>query len=173
MNPHFEKRLEVRQEKIPGSEPHPLHPLAYATMHKGYWGSVLEGEDAGFTGVLLEPRAPMLDLRVLRFELRLPPVPWSMDKYLTRKAMGGYLPEQVLVRAKTPLLRDPQNSFLEERNWRPDWSFVFPRTMEKYVSAAKWRETLQRTQGSICPGDLRPLFLAYWLKGIENTELIE
>jgi asparagine synthase (glutamine-hydrolysing) len=173
MNPDFEKSLESRQERIPGSEPHPVHPLAYATMHNGYWGSVLEGEDAGFTGVLLEPRAPMLDLRVLRFELRLPAIPWCMDKYLTRKAMAGFLPEPVLARAKTPLLQDPQESFLQVKNWRPDWSFAVPATMEKYVLTVKWRETLQTTQGSICLEDLRPLFLAYWLKGIENSDLIQ
>jgi asparagine synthase (glutamine-hydrolysing) len=173
MNPEFEKSLESRLEKIPGSEPHPVHPLAYATMHNGYWGSVLEGEDAGFTGVLLEPRAPMLDLRVLRFELCLPPVPWCMDKYLTRKAMGGYLPEQVLARAKTPLLRDPQESFLVGKNWWPDCSFGVTSSMGKYVLMAKWRETLQEPQGCICVEDLRPLFLGHWLKGIENTELIQ
>jgi asparagine synthase (glutamine-hydrolysing) len=178
INPDFEKRQQLQQQtprekEISAGESHPLHPLAFATLQNGYWGDVLEREDAGSTGVLLQPRAPMLDLRVLRFELRLPAVPWCMDKYLTRKAMRGFLPEQVLARAKTPLLQDPLETILARNNWRPNLTFEPPASLGKYVLTAKWRETLESSQGSIRVDNLRPLFLAYWLKDIENSQSIQ
>ena len=37
---------------------HPTHPDAYERLHSGYWASVLEEEDTGWTRVHLETRAP-------------------------------------------------------------------------------------------------------------------
>ena len=176
LNPEFEKKLHSAREDESRAEPlerHPVHPLAYAGLHSGYWGDVLEGDDAGCTGVNLEVRAPMLDLRLLRFLLRLPAVPWCANKELTRRAMRGYLPEAVLKRGKTPLLKDPLEVVLQKNVWRPGIRGKPPEGLEKYVSWAKWQETLLSPPGCIRSEDLRPLSLAYWLKGIENTRLIQ
>ncbi|HET6933116.1 MAG TPA: asparagine synthase-related protein, partial [Candidatus Acidoferrum sp.] len=96
---------------------HPLHPDAFRALHTGYWASVHESEDAGYTGVPLETRTPLLDLRILRFLLRLPPVPWCIDKELGRRAMKGELPEEVLARPKAPLLADPLEVCWQRQGW--------------------------------------------------------
>ena len=176
LNPEFEKRLHSprpNEGDTKSLDVHPVHPLGYVALHSGYWGDVLEGDDAGCTGAWMELRAPMLDLRVLRLLLRLPAVPWCANKELTRRAMRGYLPEAVLKRAKTPLLRDPLQVVLQENEWRPAIPSQPPKHMENYILWTKWRETLLSPQGSKRSEDLRALSLAYWLKGIENTGLIQ
>jgi asparagine synthase (glutamine-hydrolysing) len=165
------KEMQVAQ--LPKVETHPLHPAAYAALHSGYWASVLEEEDAGWTGVPLETRAPLLDLRLLRFLLRLPPVPWCVNKDLTRGAMQGRLPEAVLNRPKTPLPEDPLPASIKANSWRPAPPQPPPEAIRQYIQWEKWLATLQTTQGSLDCENLRPLSLVQWLKGIENTEGIE
>jgi hypothetical protein len=64
---------------------------------------------------------PFIDLRVVRFCLRLPPVPYCWDKHLLRAAMRGQLPPEVVVRPKTPIRTDLLGaSLLRQRgHWRP------------------------------------------------------
>ena len=90
---------EQLQERAHSLPVHPVHPAAYRSLHSGYWSTVLEAEDTGWTRIHLETRAPFLDLRLLRFLLRVPPVPWCMHKELTRRAMRTSLPVEIL---KTP-----------------------------------------------------------------------
>src|SRR5262249_45249162 len=117
LNPDFEKRAALRQRWKELHQPQRWeHPLGDASLHNSFWGSALETHDAGWTGIQLESRAPLLDLRVLRFLLRLPPVPWCANKELVRLAMKGRLPKRVLRRPKCPLPQDPlQACFL----WKP------------------------------------------------------
>jgi hypothetical protein len=49
-----------------------------------------------------------VDLRLLRYMLAVPAIPWARDKYLLRRAMRGILPDPVLMRPKSPLSGDPQ-----------------------------------------------------------------
>jgi asparagine synthase (glutamine-hydrolysing) len=98
---------------------HPLHPIAFAGLSSKSGFSMFESEDAGWTGVPVEMRAPLLDLRLLRFLLRVPPVPWCMKKALLREAMHGMLPEEVRVRPKTPLLGDLIKHSIESKKWKP------------------------------------------------------
>lgn len=63
--------------------------------------------DPGHTGVPVEFRHPLLDLRVLRFLLSIEPVPWLYDKTLVREALRGRIPELVRKRPKTPLPSSP------------------------------------------------------------------
>jgi len=76
---------------------------AFAGLSSKFWSSVFESEDADWTGVPVELRAPLLDQRLLRF----PPasaagalVHW--EKTLLREAMRGMLPEVVRARRKSP-----------------------------------------------------------------------
>ena len=73
--------------------------------------SYLEGYDPAISGTYLDRRHPFLDLRVLIFMLRTPPIPWARRKRLIREAMQGVLPEEVLTRDKAPLVADPVNLF--------------------------------------------------------------
>ena len=178
LNPEFAARTGLRQRWLElrtrkRNHEHPLHPEAYATLHDRYWGEVLEGEDAGWTGVRLETRAPLLDLRMLTFLLRLPPVPWCMNKELSRQAMRGALPLAVTERPKTPLVKDPLEVCAVHWEWASDLPKEAPESLGKFVNWTKWCETSGLFQGSLNWSILRPVSLLYWLKAVENKKRIQ
>jgi asparagine synthase (glutamine-hydrolysing) len=168
----FERRVQLkdrwRQRKIAPDYEHPIHPQAYTGLHTTFWASDLEGEDAARIGVPLETRAPLLDLRILKFLLRLPPVPWCVNKELLRKAMKGRLPQTVLQRPKTVLLMDPLEACQKRRAWAPSASQA-PNGILPYVNWTKYIETLEQLKGSLNGEILCPMVLAQWLKDIENA----
>ena len=134
---------------------------------------MLEDEDAGWTGIQLETRAPLLDLRLLRFLLRLPPVPWCIDKELTRRAMKPWLPVEILKRPKSPLLQDPLVAWQRRSGWRPQPEENPPKLVHEFVNWKDWCATLENSKGSLSWGHLYPLSLSLWLKDVENRERIE
>jgi len=143
---------------------HQLHPIAFAGLSSGFWSSALEGEDAGWTGAPVELRAPLLDQRLLRFLLRLPPVPWCMKKALLREAMRGLLPEQIRARPKTPLLGDLTELFIESKKWQPVPLPEPTAELRKFVDWERLGTTLATAAGSTLWVGLRPISLFYWLK---------
>ena len=177
LNEGFEKRTRVeceeRSEERPPMEEHPLHPNAYRALHSGYWASVHEDEDAGFTEVTLESRAPLLDLRILRFLLRLPPVPWCINKNLTRRAMKGGLPDRVLVRPKAPLLEDPLEACWQKSGWRPNHEKNPPQMVHEFVKWESWLATLENPKGYFAYEYFYPLSFSRWLKVIEKERGIQ
>jgi len=92
-----------------GDEPdvHPTRPQAYNILGGAGWQRLSEYLDPAAMRVPLEYRNPYLDVRVVRFVLRVPPMPWFAEKELLRRAMIGKLPEEVRTRRKTPLRVDP------------------------------------------------------------------
>ena len=116
---------------------------------------------------------PLLDLRVLRFVLRLPTVPWCVDKYLARRAMANRLPEAVVRRPKTPLAVDPVEHCTLPPDWAANFSSCDHKAMESFVNWDKWCETLSGPKGALSWFNLRPLSLAYWLKAVENRKGIQ
>jgi asparagine synthase (glutamine-hydrolysing) len=177
LNEGFAERVraesEARFEERPGIEEHPLHPDAYRALHMGYWASVHETEDAGCTGVLLETRAPLLDLRMLRFLLRVPPVPWCINKELCRRAMKGGLPERVLARPKTPLGEDPLELCWRRDGWRPNPEKKPPKMVHEFVKWNSWLATLEGAKGYFQNEYLYPLTFSLWLKAIEKGKGIQ
>jgi asparagine synthase (glutamine-hydrolysing) len=157
----------------PEFEQHPLHPDAYRALHKGYWASVHETEDAGCTGVLLETRAPLLDLRILRFLLRVPPVPWCINKELCRRAMKGGLPDQVVARPKAPLMEDPLELCWRRDGWRPNPEKKPPKMVHEFVKWNSWLATLEGAKGYFQNEYLYPLTFSLWLKAIEKGKGIQ
>jgi asparagine synthase (glutamine-hydrolysing) len=160
---------ELQESAMPG---HPLHPNALAGLSSKFWSSVFESEDAGWTGVPVELRAPLLDQRLLRFLLRVPPVPWCMEKELLRKAMHGMLPEAVRLRPKTPLLGDAIKYFIESKRWTPIPLPDPPADLRTFVDWERLGTTLAIASGSTLWVGLRPVSLCYWLKGVVNDEWI-
>jgi len=173
LNQEFETKLNLRQrwqerENQRRCPEHPLHPQAYQALHEGYWAGVLELEDAGWNGVQLETRAPLLDLRVLRFLLRLPPVPWCVNKELSRRAMSNRLPHKVVRRPKTTLVDDPLQYSSMPAGWPGGLPDADRKRIEMFVNWDKWCETLPGPKGSLSWPCLRPISLAFWLKAVEN-----
>jgi asparagine synthase (glutamine-hydrolysing) len=159
-----------RELQEPPKNAHPLHPLAFASLTSKYCSSLLECEDAGWTGAPVELRAPLFDQRLLRFLLRLPPVPWCMKKALLREAMCGMLPEEVRIRPKTPFRGDFLKHSIESKKWSP---LPLPEPTAELRSLVDWEQlgtTLATATGSTLWVGLRPISLYKWLKlkGVVN-----
>src|SRR5206468_7501234 len=86
---------------------HPMRPAAYECFQTALWEALFANLDPGQTEVPVETRHPFVDLRLLRYMLAVPAVPWCRAKYLERRAMRGVLPASVLRRPKSPLISDP------------------------------------------------------------------
>ena len=178
LEPHFveQHNLRGRWRELQESPKtvHPLHPIAFAGLSSKSGFSMFESEDAGWTGVPVEMRAPLLDLRLLRFLLRVPPVPWCMKKALLREAMHGMLPEEVRVRPKTPLLGDLIKHSIESKKWKPV-PLPEPRAeLRQFVDWERVSATVATAAGSTLWVGLRSVSLCYWLnaKGVVNEEWI-
>jgi asparagine synthase (glutamine-hydrolysing) len=177
LNPTFERDLNLRdrwrQLREPRKLEHPLHPTAYASLTGPYWPNVLEGEDASWSGVPVETRAPFLDPRLLRFLLRVPPVPWCMNKELLREAMRGLLPENIRSRGKTPLRGDPLQLHAQNGGWCPVLSEGACERIRMFVNCDMPRATSSPALGLSVWADVRPLALDRWLKAVEKSEGIK
>jgi asparagine synthase (glutamine-hydrolysing) len=176
LEPDFEKRLELREKWLelqrPRKSAHPLYPLGYAGLTGHYWSGVFEAEDAASTGVPTELRAPLLDQRVLRYLLRVPPVPWCAQKDLLRQTMRGLLPEKIRLRPKTPLRGDSLECHVERGTWSPAPLQKPPAELREFVNWEQLRRTLATAASSTLWVGLRPVSLCYWLKGVVNEEKI-
>jgi asparagine synthase (glutamine-hydrolysing) len=176
LNPQFanEQRLRERWLELqqPSQPSHPLHPIAYAGLTSDFWSNVFETEDAAWTGVAVESRAPLLDQRVLRYLLQTPPVPWCMEKELLRRATIDLLPTKVRLRPKTPLLGDALKIHSENGRWSP---LPLPTPTAEVTTYVDWKQldaTLAETASSSLWANLRAVSLNYWLKRIENEARI-
>ena len=160
-----ERWLELQESPKTG---HPWHPNAHAGLSGEFWSSVFECEDAAWTGVPVELRAPLLDQRLLRYLLRVPPVPWCMEKTLLREAMRGILPEEIRTRPKTPLLDDSLQLFIDSKQWSP---LPLPEPAAEIREFVDWNQlgtTLDTAAGFNLWVALRPVSLCCWLKGVVN-----
>src|SRR5262249_4393136 len=102
----FAKRLDLTvrfNRAYERSVSHPWRPRAMASFQSANWLSLFECLDPTFAGGSIEWRHPYLDLRMLQFMLRVPPLPLSRGKNIIRLAMRGKLPDEILYRPKTPL----------------------------------------------------------------------
>ncbi len=168
LNPDFEHHLRLQErwkEKSVPEAPHPHRPEAIGALLAPYWQNSFESCDPGDTRVCLEHAHPYFDLRLLRFLFSIPPVPWTLDKRLTRSAMRNILPEAVRLRPKTPLAADPCLIFV--RNNRGAFSKV-PSNVAAYVDSLKC-EAFLRSPAAFSPNSyqftVRPAMLGAWLSG--------
>jgi asparagine synthase (glutamine-hydrolysing) len=90
-----------------------LRPKARGNLCSAFWPALFQGDDACYVGAPIEYRHPFFDLRLARYLLAIPELPYSMDKYLLRLALRGVLPEPVRTRPKTPLRGDPLHAALK------------------------------------------------------------
>jgi asparagine synthase (glutamine-hydrolysing) len=97
----FDLRARWKSYYSPPPAVHPVRPLNYALFQiHGELQKLFRSHDAECTQAPVEVRYPFLDLRVLRFFLTVPTIPWCRSKYVIRRAMTGLLPDQVLRRQK-------------------------------------------------------------------------
>ncbi len=142
LNAELDSRFALRERWMnyysPPPAVHPVRPLNYALLHiPGEFQELFRSHDAQNTGAKLEVRYPYMDLRVLRFFLTLPPIPWCRSKYLMRRAMRGMLPDAVLRRRKGGV----SNTLIMEHEERDESSPLMPTpSLNAYVNVAKLPE---------------------------------
>ncbi len=112
---------------------HPVRPQAYRYYTSPAWPSVLEQEDANFTGQPVEVRYPFFDVRVAEYLLALPPIPWCVDKAIARTAMKNLLPDEVRNRRKTPVPEDILTAHLRARGTRLATAVTIPAALSCYI----------------------------------------
>jgi len=172
LNPDFVRELRLqdrwRELQQPPKFEHPLHPAGYASLTGAFWPSVYETEDAGWTGVPVEARPPLLDQRLIRFLLRLPPVPWCMHKHLLREAVAGVLPDSVRLRRKTPLAGDPLLLHAEKNGWQPALPNPACARLAQFVNLNLFTATSHPARCLSLWDEIRPIALDIWLKSVEK-----
>lgn len=176
LDPVFSRRLDLRGRWMgthkPPTNPHPLHPLAYDVLRSHFWSNSFEAEEPEWTRLPLQVRSPLLDLRVVRFLLRVPPVPWCMHKNLLRQTMRGVLPQEILVRRKVPLQGDLLAAVSATGQWRPSLPGEPAESVRGFVDWRRLSALLESAADSSIWGALRPVSLHHWAKSVENRGLI-
>ena len=167
LNPDFASRLRLRErwEELQSGLPpaHPTRPRGYRAMSISLWQDLLESFDILGSRTASEVRHPYLDLRMLRFLLSVPAIPWCCNKYVSRRALAGALPRQVVSRPKAPLAKDPTYE-RARRSGMPN--FPVTEALLWYISP----ERIPRSVGKNIEDfrvNMRPIGLAYWLRNLE------
>ncbi len=144
---------------------HPVRPIAYFSLQLPAWQSAFEGYDAGYARVPFEVSYPFLDVRVLRFLMRVPVVPWCRDKYLLGYAFRDELPPAVRNRPKTPLRGHPHQEKVRRDG------------VPRLVSSVRLEAYASPRASSSVPGSpsdvdaaLRLVALSRWLAHLESTQ---
>ena len=166
----FSKRLRLRERwcEVHFASPAPRDPVRpYAHEVFAYLArtaSFFETCDPGRTGAAVEMRHPMMDLRLVRFCLGLPPVPWCVRKEILRRWLAGRVPEAVRRRAKTPLAGFPHVEVLK----RPASArFAFPRLSPDaaaFIDQGKMDSMRGTVPAPTSWANLRPASLDLWLR---------
>jgi len=180
LNHQFAARLDLparfeQFKKDPAPESlvarQPVRPEAYQAVSAPAWACLFERLDPGARRMPVESRHPFLDLRLLRYLLALPALPWCADKELLRLAMRGVLPEPVRLRGKSPVADDWLAALLKRgpRPWQKPK--VSAPLLARYVAWERVPE-LSGTEGSDeLWRDLRPISLHYWLQHLRGSAL--
>ena len=172
LSTEFEQEMNLqerwRELRRPQKKLHPYYPDAYRGLNGGYWARVLESEDSAWTGVAVESRQPLLDLRIVQFLLRVPPVPLCMDKELLRRMVRGVLPEEVRLRPKKPFEGDLLALQVRTGQWKP-LPLPEPGQVSSFVDWEELGSSIESAESSLW-SNLRPISLLHWLNGIENDE---
>jgi asparagine synthase (glutamine-hydrolysing) len=144
---------------------HPFRPKGSGSLDLASWRHIFERYDGGSTRLPFEVRHPFLDLRVVRYLLAVPAIPWCADKYLLRAATRKVLPEAIRLRPKAPLSKDALSEHL--RQW-PEWvhkqpHFVPP--LSEYVDERAVRDRALRADNTVSANwsNVRPFALNRWL----------
>ena len=164
INEDFTNQLKLRDrwqqlQSLPPS-PHPIRPVAFMPFTQDF--PFIAGWDPGFSQAPAEFRHPFWDLRVQRFLMAIPALPWCRNKYLIRTALRGLLPETVRMRPKTPVAGLPY-LLRASRVERPVLAAV-PAILQ-FVDTSKLPPWPGHDRGEL-DEILRVLGLQYWILGL-------
>ncbi len=164
LNPEFEARLRLTERwtasKREALSPNPIRPKSYASFTGDF--PICGGGNDGYARAEIDERHPLGDLRLVRFLLAVPAIPWCREKYLIRKALAGILPEGVRRRPKAPLAGFPDHE--RARCARAPELPSLP-ALKRYVDIRKLPAWPGQTREEFdC--SRRVLSLHYWLLGL-------
>jgi asparagine synthase (glutamine-hydrolysing) len=142
---------------------HPVRPVGYRGFDAIRWQPLFEDCDVSGAFGRCEIRHPFLDLRLLRYMLALPVMPWCRNKLIIRESMRAALPREVLRRRKAAVRVSPdfarvRASGLPRITPSPD--------LLKYVNPCKIPSAPARE--AELRAALRPLGLNYWLRDLST-----
>jgi asparagine synthase (glutamine-hydrolysing) len=168
LNEDFAVRSQCRERwearRRPSAPVHPVRPLGYGGLNDVRWQSLFEDCDINAAWSHAEMRHPFLDLRLLRYMLAVPAMPWCRNKLIIRESMRSTLPDAVLRRKKTsvPLIPDFQRVLASG----------FPRLVPspdlmRYVNPGKVPSAPESSLEMRAA--LRPLGLNYWLNDLARN----
>ena len=166
INPNFEAHLGLRErwkdvsKWVPSK--HPTREIGYACFACDFPMGGNDGWDAGVTGARADFLHPLWDLRLLRFLLAVPTMPWCRNKYLVRESLRDLIPEIVRKRPKSPLSGFPD--LVRARNVEPP-KLKMVEGLEDYVNCRSLPTWPGRNREEF---DMlkRVLGLHYWLLGL-------
>ena len=134
MRPKVEQAYDLRRRwmdvYVRCDNAHPTKPQAYEGLTNHTFPIMCEQFDPGWHRARLEFRHPYLDVRVLRFMLTVPAVPWCRNKLVMRKAAEPLLPAACVSRPKTPVHGQP---WLRAIAGQPEPEFLSRELMREYV----------------------------------------
>lgn len=172
LNPDFERRWQLRERYeqyggIPVWDPAPkgaVRPEAHQLMAAPIWAGLFETYQPDNLLACIEARHPFFDLRLVRYALSLPALPWCSDKELLRQSMRGLLPEQVRLARKRPIVADLLMAFY--RTSQKPWLKRFEPVegLDRYVNVKGAMESAQNPSTWQVTVHLRPISLNYWLQ---------
>ncbi|HEY6129041.1 MAG TPA: asparagine synthase-related protein [Candidatus Acidoferrum sp.] len=172
LEPRFEQEFDFRRRweelQLAEQPKHPIHPSGYRGLTGTFWPQALDNEDAAFIGLPLEVRTPLFDYRLLRFLLRLPSLPWCVNKKIMRTAMQDELPVATLRRRKSPLVHDPLLLQIKKGLWHFDVPLKPSPEIREFVNWAEFSRHVQDSPDSAGWSHVPPIALNLWLKGIET-----
>jgi len=118
----------------------------------------------------MEARHPFFDVRLMRFFLRLPTLPWCAEKELLRRGLRGLLPPEIIRRPKAPLAGDPVNVMLREPETRWVDDFEACPALSEYVVRSRIPHLTESFGAVDSYVNLLPLSLDYWLRHQHRLE---
>ena len=157
-------RLEQRWASgTPSPDRSPRDPALRGLTDRS-WGAFFDAHDPATLGRAVEFRHPLLDLRLVRFVLGLPAVPWCVNKHLFRRCLGD-LPAEIQRRPKTPLAADPVVELIRRRGLASVAELPHAEALAPFVDLRAAGDVLRETSE---PNDetwlaLRAVGLAIWL----------
>lgn len=146
------------------SSPHAIRPLSHGGFSEGAWQSLFDACDVDGALSHAEFRHPFFDLRLLRYMLAVPAMPWCRNKLLIRRAMRTALPAAVLRRPKTSLRANP--------DFQRVLACGFPRLtpmpeLVRYVNPAAMPSMPH--DAAELRSAMRPLGLNHWLQNLATN----
>ena len=168
INNSFSERLKLRERwnEFTSEKParHKRRPHAFGVLTAKHWDSLFESYDAGTHRLALEMRHPMIDVRLVKFLLSVPTIPWCVEKEILRMSMIGKLPEVIRNRPKTPLAGFPALRLVEKSSVRFIDYFKPTPSLTQFVNSSATYPVAREQNYDRLSINLRPFGLNHWLK---------